>query len=107
MPTPRKNQKQIAQRYSGNLRYFKNLHGFRRARMLLALGCIVVSIIAAVIYLGRDLNPGTSSRRIEAFDSSGGISQSHSQFAKDCKQCHDPAVKIDPLQPAVMSASID
>ena len=107
MPTPRKNQKQIAQRYAGNRRYSNTWHAFRRARMWLALGCVVVAAIAAVIYLNRDLNPGKSSSRIEAFDTSGGISQSHSQFAKDCKQCHDPAVKIDPLQPAVMSASID
>ena len=103
MPTPRKNQKQIAQRYAGNLRYFKNLHPFRRARMLPALLCVLVAIVLAVIYL----KSGKSSHRVDAFNSSGGISQAHSRIAQDCRQCHDPAVKIDVLKPAVMSASID
>jgi len=103
MPTPRKNQKQIAQRYAGNLRYFKFLHPFRRARILLALGCLLVSAAVALIYL----ESARSSRRLEWLNSSGGISQAHSRFAKDCKQCHDPALKLDLARPAMANASID
>src|SRR5882762_8951639 len=103
MPTPRKNQKEIAQRYAGNLRYFKFLHPFRRARVLLVLGCLLVPAVLALIYVTN----ARSSRQLEWLNSSGGISKAHSQFARDCKQCHDPALKLDLLKPAVASASID
>ena len=107
MPNPRKTQKQIAQKYAGNLRYFGSsfwtLNPFRRARVVVALVVLLISIVAAFIYL----NGQKSSPHFEAFSSSGGISQSHSQFAQDCKQCHDPALKIDPLKPAVANAAID
>lgn len=103
MASPRKTQKQIAQRYAENLRYFKNLHPFRRARILLGLGCLLVAAVAVLIYL----HSMQSSRHLEWLGSSGGISQAHSRFAQDCKQCHDPALKIDPLKPAVFSASLD
>ncbi len=71
--------------------------------MLAALACVVVAGIAAVIYLDR----AQTSRRIEGLNTSGGISEAHSQFARDCRQCHDPAAKLDPLRPAVFNASID
>jgi hypothetical protein len=104
MPEPRKNQKQIAQRYAGNRTYANRWHPFRRARIIVALACFVAAAIGAVLYLHR----AQSSKSIEEIDTSGGISQAHSQFARDCKQCHDPAVKLDPLSPATLvSASID
>jgi hypothetical protein len=103
MPTPRKTQKQIARRYAGNLRYFRKLHPLRRARILLGLGCLLIALDAAVIYLGG----ASSSRRLETIGTSGGISQAHHSFAQDCKKCHDPVEKIDPLKPAVTSASLD
>ncbi len=40
-------------------------------------------------------------------NTSGGISQQHGQIAQDCQKCHDPAVKLDPLNPAVAAASLD
>lgn len=97
MPTPRKNQKQIAQRYTGNFRYFKQLHPLRRARLLLVTGCLLASIVAGLIYL----KTMRSSGRIESFNSPGAISTAHSRFAHDCKQCHDPNVKLDVLKPVV------
>ena len=103
MPTPRKNQKQIAQQYAGNRRYASSWHSFRLARRLVALACVVVAAIGAVIYL----NSAQTSKRLELIDTSGGISQAHSQFARDCKQCHEPAGKVDLLKPAVATASID
>ena len=103
MPLPRKNQKQIAQKYAENRGYFRRLHSFRQARRLVALVCVMISVAVAWFYL----HNGRSSPRLEAFSSSGEISQAHSQFAKDCRQCHDPVEKLDLLKPAVASASID
>jgi hypothetical protein len=71
--------------------------------MLLASGCLLVSAAAALIYL----YDAKSSRRLESLGSSGPISQAHSRFARDCSQCHDPALQPDPLKPAVFNASID
>jgi hypothetical protein len=103
MPDPRKSQKQIAQKYAENLRYFRHLHPFRRARILLVLGCLLISVVAAVIYL---IN-AQSSRRLEWLNSSGSISQAHSRFAQDCKQCHDPVSQLNFLRPSVTNAAID
>jgi hypothetical protein len=103
MPEPRKNQKQIAQRYAGNRRYFNYLHPLRRARVLLAIGCVLFAVAGALVYLHRS----QSSQGIEGLNTAGGISQPHSQFARDCKQCHDPTVRWDALTPAVATASLD
>ncbi len=100
---PRKNQKQIAQRYAGNRRYATFLHPFRRARIYLALALAVAAIAGGWIYLHR----AQSSHGLERFSTSGGISQQHGQIAQDCQKCHDPAVKLDPLNPAVATASLD
>jgi hypothetical protein len=103
MPAPRKSQKQIAQRYAENLRYFKNLNPFRRARILLALGCLLIAAALAVVYL----LTSRSSQRLEKFNSPGGISQAHSGKEIDCESCHSAAVKPDLLKPAMVNASMD
>jgi len=103
MPTPRKDQKQIAQRYAGNLRYFRKLNPFRRSRILLMLGCLLLAVVLALIYI----QSIKTSRRAQLFSSSGGISREHFRFGQDCQKCHDPAVKIDLQNPAVMNASLD
>ena len=103
MPTPRKSQKQIAQRYAGNRRYFKTLHSFRLARLLLVLFCALIAAGLGWIYL---VGIHTS-RKFEALSSAGPISQSHASFGADCAKCHDPAIKPDPLKPTVFTASID
>jgi hypothetical protein len=103
MALPRKSQKQIAQRYAENRRYFRPLHPFWQARRLAILVCALISTAAALFYL----HSGRSSRRLEGFSSPGGISQAHSQFANDCKQCHDPAEKLELTKPAVAGISID
>jgi hypothetical protein len=103
MPNPRKSQKQIAQQYAGNRRYFKTLHPFRRARWFLVLICALAAAIVGAIYI-RDLR---ALPKFEGFSSSGPLSQAHASFGQDCEKCHDPAVRIDPLKPAVFTASID
>lgn len=99
---PRKNQKQIAQKYAGNRRYSTLGNFFRRARMVVALVVFAAAVIGAIIYLNR----AQSSKQIEAIDTSGGISQRHSAIAKDCQACHAPQASIDPLKP-VVGTSLD
>jgi len=103
MPAPRKSQKQIAQRYDGNRRYFKRLNPFRRLRIVLAMVALLLTAAIALIYLAR----AVTSHRLEAASSPGPVSKGHSQFAQDCDKCHDPALKIDPLKPAVVNVSLD
>ena len=102
MPTPRKNQKQIAQKYTGNRRYSTLGNFFRRSRVAVAFGVLLLSIAGAFIYLNR----AQTSRRVEAIDTSGAISQGHSFIAKDCKACHQVQASIDPLKP-VVGTSLD
>ena len=102
MPTPRKNQKQIAQKYAGNRRYSSFGNFFRRTRVLVAFGVLLLSLVGGFLYLNR----AQTSRRFEALDTSGGISQAHSFIAKDCKQCHQTQASIDPLKP-VVGTSLD
>jgi hypothetical protein len=103
MPAPRGNQKQIAQRYAGNLRYFNRLHPLRRARVLIPLVCFLAAAVAAFFYL-RDMR---SSSSVELLNSPGAISQAHNSFARDCQKCHDSAVRLDLLKPALGTVSID
>jgi hypothetical protein len=100
MPTPRKNQKQIAQKYAGNRRYFRNLNPFRRARMLFALVVLVAAAVAGWFYVFR----AQDSHQLQALDTTGGISQAHNAIAKDCKACHAPVASVDPLHPVVGTA---
>jgi len=122
MPKPRKNQKQIAQRYEGNLRYYNKLHPLRRLRFVLALLCMMAALAAGGVYLWYwyftpppDRTADTTkkpddlgtTRPLEWLNSPGGISQAHSRYAADCAKCHDPALKTNLAQPAVVKASLD
>ena len=85
MPLNRGTQKQIAQRFKGNLDYFRKAHYWRRLRFLTILIMCVAGAAAMAFYYfsGPDemYNPGP-------------ISQHHSQFARDCSQCHEPPSKM-------------
>ena len=103
MPTPEKNQKQIAQKYAGNRRYFKTINPFRLARIIVALIIAVGAALGGWLYLHHAQTvPG-----IESLNTSGGISRSHSQIAKDCKACHEPVASVDPLHPIVGDQALD
>ena len=84
MPLNRGTQKQIAQRFKGNLDYFRKPHYWRRLRFFTIL---IVSLIGcgamAWFFFGGS----------EAMYNPGPISQHHSQFAADCAQCHEPQTK--------------
>src|SRR5260370_13246693 len=83
MPKPGRTQKQIAERYKGNLGYYRRLHPWRRTRLIVSLLTIFGGLLGIFLFprWGR-----------EAFFNAGKISTSHAKFADDCAQCHDKNV---------------
>ena len=81
MRLDRGTQKQIAQRFKGNLDYFKKPHYWRRLRFLTILIVTLggLAAMAAYYFLGP-----------ESFYNAGPISQPHAHFAHDCQKCHEP-----------------
>jgi predicted CXXCH cytochrome family protein len=82
---PGRTQKQIAERYKGNLGYYKKRHPWRMARwctsvVALAAGC------AGILVFQQHGN--------EDFFSSGKISSNHAGFAHDCAKCHDKGAAL-------------
>jgi hypothetical protein len=86
MATPGRTQKQIAERYKGNLGYYKRKHPWRVARWCANLLAIAGGI-AGIILFPKHGN--------EEFFSSGKISSSHASFTQDCAKCHDKSAAID------------
>ncbi|HEY2614261.1 MAG TPA: cytochrome c3 family protein [Chthoniobacterales bacterium] len=80
MATPGRTQKQIAERYKGNLGYYKRKHPWRVARFCATFVAVVGGIAAIVVF---------QKRGREEFFSAGRISSNHANFAEDCAQCHD------------------
>ena len=79
MPQPSRTQKQIAEKYKGNLDYFKKRHVFRRIRSLLCLLALVGGIAGVVLFkqFGAD-----------SFYNAGPLSENHAHLKNDCKSCH-------------------
>ena len=80
MAEPERTQKQIAQRYQGNLSYTSKTHPWRLARWiasLIALAGGTAAIIAFEDYGSQE------------FFSSGKISSNHAALAHDCGKCHE------------------
>ncbi len=80
MAAPRRTQKQIAERYKGNLGYYNRSHPWRRARLWTSWIAIVGGIIAIVVF---------QMRGRETFFNAGKISAPHAGFADNCAKCHD------------------
>ncbi len=78
----RRTAKQIAEKYKGNLDYFRKPHYLRRLRgwcfALVALGSILAAL--GFRYYGR-----------QEFFNTGPLSSNHAQFANRCEVCHDQA----------------
>src|SRR6266404_3920598 len=76
MAKPGRTQKQIAERYKGNLGYYRRLHPWRRARLVVSLLSIFGGLVAILLFprCGR-----------ETFFNAGKI-------ATDCAKCHDSSV---------------
>src|SRR5947209_19508977 len=80
MAKPSRTQKQIAERYKGNLGYYNRLHPWRRMRAIVSAIAIIGGVIAIAIF---------QMRGRETFFNSGKISAPHAGFANDCAKCHD------------------
>lgn len=80
MPEPRRTQKQIAERYKGNLDYYRRLHPWRLARIIISAVTIIGGIVAIWFY---------EKRGPQDFYNVGTISSPHAHFGSDCKQCHE------------------
>src|SRR6266404_2512501 len=85
MPAPRRTQKQIAERYKGNLGYYNKPHPWRRARMLVSLLTICGGLFGIWFFYQRGH---------EAFFNVGKISANHAGFADNCAACHDKSLMI-------------
>jgi len=83
MAAPRRTQKQIAERYKGNLGYYNKKHPWRRARRWVSFLAIIGGITGIVLFQmhGR-----------QTFFNAGQISAPHAKFAADCAKCHDPSL---------------
>jgi hypothetical protein len=103
MATPGRTQKQIAERYKGNLGYYKRKHPWRVARFCASFIALVGGIAAIVIYQKLIFQQRLS----EEFFSSGKISSHHAKFEQDCAQCHDKnAATGSDLTPAKLKTII-
>src|SRR5207244_12020799 len=82
MPKPSRTQKQIAERYKGNLGYYRRLHPWRRARLIVSLLTIFGGLVAILLFprWGR-----------QTFFNAGKIATAHAKFANNCEKCHDPS----------------
>jgi len=50
MAKPRRTQKQIAERYKGNLGYYRRLHPWRRTRLIVSLFTIFGGLVAIGLF---------------------------------------------------------
>jgi hypothetical protein len=85
MATPGRTQKQIAERYKGNLGYYKKTHAWRVARKCASLLAISGGVAGIIAF---------QKRGNEEFLSSGKISSNHATFAQNCAKCHDKGAAL-------------
>lgn len=85
MAAPRRTQKQIAERYKGNLGYYKRKHLWRRARYCVSFLAIVGGI-AGIAFFQRHGR--------EKFFNAGPLSRNHAAFGDNCEKCHDKSLMI-------------
>jgi hypothetical protein len=98
MATPSRTQKQIAERYKGNLGYYKKVHPWRRARRLVSVISILGGLIAIWIF---------QTRGRETFFNSGKLSAEHAEFGDNCATCHDKSLMTGgPLTPQKFRAIV-
>jgi hypothetical protein len=86
MPTPRRSQKQISERYQGNLGLYNRILPGRLARFL--AGFFALSLgLAAIIAFQRRGN--------EKFFNPGKLSRGHAALVDKCVSCHDDSFPND------------
>ncbi len=79
MAGPKFTQKQIAEKYKGNLAYFKKPHYLRRIRLWTFVLAVVLSVggLLTFHFWGKS-----------EFLTTGPISENHASIAADCQTCH-------------------
>lgn len=85
MAKPGRTQKQIAERYKGNLGYYRNLHPWRRTRLIVSLLTVIGGLVAIVAF---------QKCGHESFFNAGKISSSHATIAQKCDSCHDKGAAL-------------
>jgi hypothetical protein len=85
MATPGRTQKQIAERYKGNLGYYKRKHPWRVARFTVSFLALAGGVAGIIAYQNLIFQRKVS----EEFFSAGRISSHHAKLEQDCAQCHD------------------
>ena len=83
MATPGRTQKQIAERYKGNLGYYSKLHPWRRARLVVSLLTICGGLIGIWLF---------QKRGHEKFFNAGTLSANHANLVNHCASCHDASL---------------
>ena len=83
MANPRRTQKQIAERYKGNLGYYNKLHPWRRARLIVSLLTLGAGLLAICLLY---------KRTPEKFFNPGALSRDHNALPKSCDECHDKSL---------------
>ena len=98
MANPGRTQKQIAERYKGNLDYYNKLHPWRRARLIVSLLAIGGGLLG--IWLFQKRGP-------EKFFNAGTLSASHASLVNKCGSCHDASLMTGSrLTPALFRAVV-
>jgi hypothetical protein len=92
MAKPGRTQKQIAERYKGNLGYYHRLHPWRQMRLIVSLIVIFGGLTTIFLFqrCGR-----------ETFFNAGKIATSHAKFADDCAKCHEFSVAGGNFRPTL------
>ncbi len=84
MARPTRTTKQIAEKYKGNLDYFRKPHAFRMVRLI----CFLVAVVGSI---GAVLGFRYYGNQSLTFFSTGPLSANHSRFANRCDVCHQDA----------------
>jgi hypothetical protein len=83
MATPRRTQKQIAEKYQGNLGYYDKVHFWRVARFILIFLTLSLGVAAIVLY---------QRHGDERFFNPGKLSSNHAALVDQCASCHDKSL---------------
>ena len=99
MATPRRSQKQISEKYQGNLRYYGKFHLWRTARFLVSFFAVCAGLAAIIVY---------QKRGDERFFNPGKLSTSHAALVDGCASCHEKSTLVDRrLTPAKFQQVLD
>ncbi|MEO8350454.1 MAG: hypothetical protein ABI680_01910 [Chthoniobacteraceae bacterium] len=79
----KKTQKQVAQKYKDHLDYYRRPHSFRRAKLIVFLAAVVISLGLAFGF-----NTFVGEKKAEVFFNTGPVSRNHANLAQGCQACH-------------------